>query len=221
MIRNVVGSVLALVGAAAAVWSPFRAWYDGRHGRDYPIDELFTGITDAKAEIIGSIFLPFAFAALLTLLGIVLRSRLLVAGAGVLVLGFTILWMVRVGQADGGLAVGSDGRGLGDGVANALGGGVLLLVGALVMSGRRRHVTRLDESRGADLHPDEYERYGHERYGQEGYGHGGRDSGGRDADGRDARGRESAPPPTAPPPSSDVPWDPGRDETPPPPEHRA
>ncbi|MEV4942097.1 hypothetical protein [Streptomyces zaomyceticus] len=144
MIRNIAGSVLALAGATAAVWSPFRAWYDGRHGRDYAIDELFTGITDAKAEVIGSILAPFLFAALLTLLGVLLRSRLLVALAGVVVLGFTVLWMVRVGQAEGGLTVGGDGAGLGDGVANALGGGILLLIGALVMSGRSRAPHRVD-----------------------------------------------------------------------------
>ncbi|MFD3570860.1 hypothetical protein [Streptomyces sp. NPDC058667] len=138
MLRNVVGSVLALVGATAAVWSPFRAWYDGRHGRDYALGDLFTGITGDSADPLGSILLPLVVAALLTLLGVVLRSRLLVAFAGIVVLGFTILWMVRVGQAEGSLMVGGDGTGLGDGVAGALGGGILLLIGALVMSGRTR-----------------------------------------------------------------------------------
>ncbi|MFJ9431759.1 hypothetical protein ACIRQY_19145 [Streptomyces sp. NPDC101490] len=138
MVRNVIGSVLALAGATAAVWSPFRAWYDGRHGRDYAIGDLFTGITDGKPDVLASILLPFAFAALLTLFGVVLRSRALVAAAGIVVLGFTVLWMVRVGQAEGSLVISGDGRGLGQGVANALGGGVLLLLGALVMSGRSR-----------------------------------------------------------------------------------
>ncbi|MFF5976838.1 hypothetical protein ACFY7C_35580 [Streptomyces sp. NPDC012769] len=226
MIRNVVGSVLALAGATAAVWSPFRAWYDGRHGRDYRIDELFTGVTDAKAEIIGSILLPFAFAALLTLIGVVLRSRVLVAVAGVVVLGFTVLWMVRVGQVEDGLSVGSDGQGLGDGVANALGGGLLLLIGALVMSGRtRRHATRVDrprdwghdDDRGHDEGYDRGHDQGYDRGDDQGYGRG---HGGHEGPaGYD--GRESGPPRSAPPPSSDVPWDPGRDENPPPPEHRA
>ena len=155
MVRNVIGSVLALAGAAAAVWSPFRAWYDGRHGSDYRIEDLFGGITDAGAEVIGSILLPFAFAALVTLIGVVLRSRLLVALAGLVVLGFTILWMVRVGQAEGSLTVGGEGTGLGDGVANAVGGGVLLLLGALVMSGRgRSRTTRLDDGYApAPTHP--------------------------------------------------------------------
>ncbi|MEW1697785.1 hypothetical protein [Streptomyces sp. NPDC091278] len=138
MVRNVIGSVLALAGATAAVWSPFRAWYDGRHGRDYAIGDLFSGITDGRPDVLASILLPFAFAALLTVFGVVLRSRALVAVAGIVVLGFTVLWMVRVGQAEGSLVISGDGRGLGQGVANALGGGVLLLVGALVMSGRSR-----------------------------------------------------------------------------------
>ncbi|MFJ3784331.1 hypothetical protein [Streptomyces sp. NPDC090093] len=142
MIRNVAGAVLALAGATAAVLSPFRAWYDGRHGRDYALDELFTGITEAKADLWWSLLLPFAFAALLTLVGVVLRSRLLVGLAGLVVLGFTVFWMVRVGQYEGSLTVDGDGTGLGDGVANALGGGILLLLGALVMSGRRGRKAR-------------------------------------------------------------------------------
>ncbi|MGW8764686.1 hypothetical protein ACWGN5_19480 [Streptomyces sp. NPDC055815] len=145
MIRNVAGSVLALAGATAAVWSPFRAWYDGRHGRDYAIGELFTGVTDDKADVLGSILLPFAFAALVALVGVLLRSRLLVALAGLVVLGFTILWMVRVGEAEGSLTVDTDGTGLGEGVAMAFGGGILLLLGALVMSGRP-HTHRVDRA---------------------------------------------------------------------------
>ncbi|MFI1938570.1 hypothetical protein ACH44C_15535 [Streptomyces purpureus] len=145
MVRNVIGAVLAVVGAAAAVWSPFREWYDGRHGRDYRVGDLFAGITDVKAELWLSILLPFAVAALLTLIGVVLRSRPLVALAGVIVLGFTILWMVRVGQAEGGLTVGADGSGIGDGAASALGGGALLLLSAAIMSGRpRRRRDRLE-----------------------------------------------------------------------------
>ncbi|MEV3990467.1 hypothetical protein AB0J57_16325 [Streptomyces sp. NPDC049837] len=138
MIRNVIGSVLALAGAAAAVWSPFRAWYDGRLGRDYRIADLFTGIGQTKPDLWTSILLPFAFAALVTLVGLLLRSRLLVAIAGLVVLAFTVLWMVRQGQDAGSLSVESDGSGLGPGVALALGGGVLLLLAAVLMSGRAR-----------------------------------------------------------------------------------
>ncbi|SED15573.1 hypothetical protein [Streptomyces sp. TLI_105] len=154
MIRDTAGSVLALAGATAAVWSPFRAWYDGRPGRDYAIDELFTGITDAKADVLGSILLPFAFAALVTLVGVLLRSRLLVSVAGLVVLGFTVLWMVRLGQVEGSLTVGTDGKGVGEGVGYAVGGGILLLLGALVMPGRHHapRPSRVDRA-PRDKHP--------------------------------------------------------------------
>ncbi|WNI23149.1 hypothetical protein [Streptomyces sp. ITFR-16] len=147
MIRNVLGSIVALAGAAAAVLSPFRDWYDGRLGRHYRIGDLFTGVTGAHPGLFGSLWLPFLFAAVVTVVGVVLRFRPLVALAGVVVLGFTVLWMVRAGQAAGSLTIAGDGTGLQEGVAWAAGGGVLMLLGAAVMSGRRRR-SRVDEPYG-------------------------------------------------------------------------
>ncbi|NDZ77682.1 hypothetical protein G3I19_03895 [Streptomyces sp. SID10853] len=135
--RNVLGSLVALVGAAAAVYSPFRNWYDGRHGSEYRIQDLFNGITAHKPDAGGSVLIPFAFSALLVLIGILLRSRLLVTLAGLVTLAFTVLWMVRVGIAEHSLAISSGGRGLGLGVGDALIGGVLMLLGAGLMRGRR------------------------------------------------------------------------------------
>ncbi|MFF1958045.1 hypothetical protein ACFVWX_13765 [Streptomyces sp. NPDC058220] len=137
MVRNIIGSILALAGAAAAVLSPFHAWFDGRQGRDYRIADLFNGLSATSSGVFVSLLLPFVFAALVTLTGVLLRSRPLVSLAGLTVLGFTILWTVRQGQAAGGLSVGRGG-GLGLGVAYAFGGGFVLLLAALVMSGRRR-----------------------------------------------------------------------------------
>lgn len=138
MIRNILGSLVALAGAASAVLSPFRDWYDGRAGRDYRVRDLFEGITGTESGVLVSILLPFLVAALLVIAGVVLRSRLVVALAGLLVLGFTVLWMVRQGQAAGSLVVSGDGSGLQMGVANAVAGGLLMLIGALLMSGRGR-----------------------------------------------------------------------------------
>ncbi|MEU9982305.1 hypothetical protein [Streptomyces sp. NPDC050856] len=148
MIRNVIGAVLALVGAAAAVLSPFRAWYDGRHGRDYRVADLFGGITAWRADLTTSLLLPFAFAALLTLVGLLLLSRPLVALAALVVLGFTVLWMIRQGQAADGLTVDPDGSGLGWGVALAGAGGLLLVLAALLMRGRTRRHGRVNGDRG-------------------------------------------------------------------------
>ncbi|MET9427268.1 MULTISPECIES: hypothetical protein [unclassified Streptomyces] len=139
MMRNVIGSALALVGAAAAVWSPFRAWYDGRLGRDYRVADLFTGITGTRSDLWMSILLPLAVGALVALVGIVTRSRALVGLAGLVVLGFTVLWMVRQAQVADGLAFDDPGSaGVGWGVVIALVGGALLLLGAAVMRGRPR-----------------------------------------------------------------------------------
>ncbi|MYY11756.1 hypothetical protein GT204_23320 [Streptomyces sp. SID4919] len=143
MLRNVLGSVLALLGATAAVWSPFRAWYDGRLGRYYEVGELFTGhgVTDARSALFLSLFLPFLVAAVLTLVGVALRSRTAVALAGLIVLGFTVLWMVRLGLALGELTVNGDGTGLGWGALAGLGGGLVMLLGATLMPGRRARPT--------------------------------------------------------------------------------
>lgn len=206
MVRNVLGSLIALIGATAAVWSPFRPWYDGRHGSDVRIEDLFNGITRNGAALFGSVLLPMAFAALLTLIGVALRSRLLVTLAGLVVLGFTILWMVRQGQAASELTAGA--RGLGVGVANALGGGALLLIGALIMRGRDRGVhgrgadRRYDERRYDDerAHYDD-RRYAERQYDDAYYGRYAHDD---RYDGRTPY------PPAAYPPATPEPWDAGR-----------
>ncbi|MBR7674168.1 hypothetical protein KDA82_14305 [Streptomyces daliensis] len=182
MIRNILGSLLALIGATAAVWSPFRPWYDGRLGRDFRVDELFTGsgITGGAATPLSGMLLPMLVGALLTVVAVLLRAKSPAALAGLLVLGFTALWMVRQGQAEGSLTAGGNGgEGLGTGVAGAAAGGVVLLVGALVMRGRRggRRARRREAAEEAD--------------GDYGYGPG--------------YGYEPAPPGSTPP----QPWNPG------------
>ncbi|WP_211280368.1 hypothetical protein [Streptomyces lushanensis] len=186
MVRNIIGSILALAAAAAAVLSPFLIWFDGRRGQDYRVADLFNGVTATSSAVAVSLLLPLAFAALVTLIGLVLRSRLLVALAGLIALGFTVLWLVRQAQVSDGLSVSGGGSGLGLGVAYALGGGVVLLLAALVMSGRRapfpapeaayapyqepepqRYAPR-DEDRGSeDWGPEDRGSYGAHPYGQD------------------------------------------------------
>lgn len=143
-IRNTIGIVLAVVGAAAALWAPFRSWYNGRVGHDFRVWELFTGagVTDSGAGLFASMFLPLLVGAVLAVLGVVFRSRLLVLTAGIVTLGFAILWMVRQGQAEGSLTVAGDNTGLGSGVGLALLGGLLMLISAAVMEGRERRTVR-------------------------------------------------------------------------------
>ncbi|MFD5748261.1 hypothetical protein [Streptomyces sp. NPDC127033] len=186
MVRNIFGSILALAGAAAAVLGPFRAWYDGRAGRDYRVADLFNGVTPNGSGLVTSLLLPFAFAALVALAGVVARSRLLVALAGLTVLGFTVLWMVRQGQAAGSLTISGDGSGLGIGVAYTAGGGAALLLAALLMSGRRRAGRDGERAPAPQQYepqqyepgpyepqpydPRDYGQQGQQGYGQQGYG---------------------------------------------------
>lgn len=141
-LRNAIGSLVALAGVVAIVWSPFRPWYGDRRGKDYLVVDLFRagGVTGDHARLVSSLLAPMLITALVTLMGLVLRSRLLVGLTGLVVLALTVLWAVRQGQAAGSLTVGARGEGLNTGVATAAVGGAALLLAALVMPGRRpRH----------------------------------------------------------------------------------
>ncbi|SPE56102.1 hypothetical protein SNS2_2840 [Streptomyces netropsis] len=141
-LRNAIGYLVALAGVVAVVWSPFRPWYDDRRGKDYLVVDLFRadGVTGDHARLAGSLFAPMLITALVTLMGLVLRSRLLVGLTGLVIIALTVLWAVRQGQAAGSLTVGARGEGLNTGVATAAVGGAALLLAALVMPGRRpRH----------------------------------------------------------------------------------
>lgn len=180
-IRNTIGLILAVVGAAAAIWAPFRNWYDGRLGHDFRVWELFTGagITDSGAGLFASMFLPLFVGALLTVLGVAFRSRLLVLIAGIVTLGFAVLWMVRQAQAQGSLTVTGDSDGLGSGVGLALIGGLLMLIGSAVMSGRERRAVRNarreQEQRGQDALDREEDAERHRTGVEQSYGTAARD----------------------------------------------
>ncbi|ACU69035.1 hypothetical protein Caci_0080 [Catenulispora acidiphila DSM 44928] len=147
--RNLLGSLLAIIGAAATLVSPWQAWYNNRHGSSYKFYEVFgSGVTLSGSGIMDSVFLVFLITAVLAVAGVVLRSRALVGAAGVIAFGFTILWMVRQGQAAGELTVtGANNRGLGSGVAYAFGGGLLMIIGSLMMTGRTRRTVVAEPAR--------------------------------------------------------------------------
>jgi MFS family permease len=139
--QDVLGSLLAAAAAALALVSPLLDWYGNRRGRDYELWELFTadGITADDAGLLTGIFLAMLVAAVLLLTAATLRWAWLMALAAVIVLGVTILWMVRQYQVADALSVSRDG--LGEGVACGLVAGVLALVaaGATYGRGRGRH----------------------------------------------------------------------------------
>ncbi|MFE0687402.1 hypothetical protein H7827_11505 [Streptomyces sp. JH002] len=136
MVRNAFGAVLAVLGAAAALLGVFADWYGSRTGRSFRITQLFTstGITGDKAALFNGLFLVMLVAAVIAALAIVLRSGWLSLLSSVLVLGFTILWMVRQYQVADSLLFGRGG--LGWGWASTMIGGFLLLLSAAAMAGR-------------------------------------------------------------------------------------
>ena len=144
--RNVLGGLLALIGAAATLVSPWQPWYNNRHGSSYKFYEVFgSGVTPSGSGIMDSVFLVFLVMAVLAVVGVLLRSRAMVGFAGVVAFGFTILWMVRQGQAAGELTItGANNRGLGSGVAYAFAGGLLMIIGSLMMAGRPRRTVVAD-----------------------------------------------------------------------------
>lgn len=72
-----------------------------------------------------------------------------------IVLGFTVLWLVRVGQAAGSLVIsGAPSYGLGPGTGLAFGGGLVLLLAAVVLRGR-------GSGRSPCTYPRRIQRYRH------------------------------------------------------------
>ncbi|WP_405582648.1 hypothetical protein [Streptomyces sp. NBC_01190] len=159
MIRNTLGSLLALAGAVVVVQSPFHPWYGGRHGTGIRVDDLFTsvGATPHDAAPLGSLFLPMGFAALLSALGALMRSWLVETAAGLLVLGVTVLWMVRQAQFAGSLTAGGDG--MDTGVAFATGGALSFFLAGWLFHGRRKRRRRARQPRDASYEPPPAEPY--------------------------------------------------------------
>ncbi|MFI1255789.1 hypothetical protein ACH4U6_18700 [Streptomyces netropsis] len=161
-LRNAIGSLVALAGVVAVVRSPFRPWYGDRRGKDYLVVDLFRadGVTGDHARLVSSLFAPMLITAIVTLMGLVLRSRLLVGLTGLVVLGLTVLWAVRQGQAAGSLTVGARGEGLNTGVAAAAAGGALLLLASVVMPRRPRHSGAFAPAPTPEPPPGAYDPYG-------------------------------------------------------------
>ncbi|MDT0305355.1 hypothetical protein RM780_00040 [Streptomyces sp. DSM 44917] len=136
MLRNTLGFVLALIGAAVGLASVFFDWYGGRDGRHYRWTTLFTGdgISGTTPGLWGGMFLPMLVAAALAVAAILLRSRLLMLLSGIASLGFTVLWLVRRYLINDNLIIGADG--LKWPALAALASGVLLLLSASGMAGR-------------------------------------------------------------------------------------
>ncbi|GAB3111946.1 hypothetical protein GCM10027160_13440 [Streptomyces calidiresistens] len=134
-IRSFTAVPLAVIGAATVVLGSFRPWYGDRLGREIPPAEVF-GAVPSPGEAVGAAagLLPLLIAAAtLAVLGLLLRSRLLIGLAGVVGLGLTSMWLGHTYGLENSLLLG--GEGLGPGAPLTLLGGGLLVAAAAVMPG--------------------------------------------------------------------------------------
>ena len=101
--RRLIGLVLVVAAAVAAVWSAFVAWYGGREGSNIRLGDLFNSITSNQSGTFESLLIPLAVSAVLVLAGIVVWWRWLWALGGLVAIATPILWGVRQAQTAGGL----------------------------------------------------------------------------------------------------------------------
>jgi len=130
--RRLIGLVLVVAAAAAAVWSAFLDWYGSRDGADIRIQDLFNQITLQKANTFGSLLIPMAISAVLVLAGIVVWWRWLWALGGLVAIATAILWGVRQAQDVTGLHSNL----MGNGPAMAACAGAAMLLAAVIATAR-------------------------------------------------------------------------------------
>lgn len=136
--RRIVGLALVLASAVVAVWSVAVDWYGGREGTSIGLQDLFSGLTPAASDTLGSLLIPLSLSALLVLVGIVAWWRWLWALGGLVAIATALLWAVRQAQTITGLHSGL----VGAGPWMALSGGVGMWLAAAVVGPRpsRRRV---------------------------------------------------------------------------------
>ncbi|WP_125728418.1 hypothetical protein [Kibdelosporangium aridum] len=128
--RMVIAIVATVAGAAAVVYSTFLPWYRDRQGRQIPLNELWNGVTTTTTDMANSLFVPIVVAVALSLLGLIIGRRWMMAlGAFLSVLVFAVF----LGQQMQVEAFASQFR---QGFWNTAGGCVLLLIGAITRPSR-------------------------------------------------------------------------------------
>lgn len=132
--RRLIGLVLVVAAAVAAVWSAFVDWYGSRNGSDIRVQDLFNGITLRTADSLGSLMVPLAISAVLVLAGIVVWWRWLWALGGLVAIATAILWGVRQAQTGDGLHANL----MGNGPATAACAGAAMLLASVIATARGR-----------------------------------------------------------------------------------
>ena len=121
LVRTLLAWLLGLAGAAAVGYGTFQPWRGGAAATALPLTDLFTGERAGEANLITSIAVPLVVGTAIAVIGLLLSTTALRAGAAVLLIT-AIVWTVRHGGF-GGLQLG---------YWNAAFGTLLVLVAASV-----------------------------------------------------------------------------------------
>ena len=131
--RRVAGGFLALLGAVGVTASAYLNWFDDRTPETVPIDRLFqSGVTEEASSYWTSVALPLAIVTLLAVIGLVLRSRLILVVGWLIGVATLVLFVVQQANDDADFSVGD----LQAGAWVALAGLIVMLLGLASMGGR-------------------------------------------------------------------------------------
>ena len=136
--RRLIGLVLVVAAAVAAVWSAFLGWYGGRPGTEIRVQDLFDRISSQTADSLGSLLIPLAVSAVLVLAGIVVWWRWLWALAGLVAIATVVLWAARQAQTPAGLHAAA----MGNGPMMAAYAGVGMILASAIATARAKKVHR-------------------------------------------------------------------------------
>ncbi|HEX6328292.1 MAG TPA: hypothetical protein VFZ72_17125 [Jiangellaceae bacterium] len=131
--RRVAGAFLALLGAVGVTASAYLNWFGDRTPEAVPLDRLFqSGVTEQASSYWTSVALPLALVTVVAVVGVILRSRIVLVVAWLIGAATLVLFVVQQANDTAGFAIGD----LQTGVWVALAGLLVMLLGVLSMGGR-------------------------------------------------------------------------------------
>jgi hypothetical protein len=146
--RRVAGAIVAAIGALAVAASAYLDWYEDETPRDMPLERLFqTEVSGGADNYWTSVAAPLAVVGVVGVIGLLLRSRLVLSVAGLIGLATLTLWIIMTA-----IDVSPDDLEAADyqaGVWICAAGLVIMLIGIVGMGRRYR-----------ELSPDEAEAFG-------------------------------------------------------------
>ncbi|MGH8776204.1 MAG: hypothetical protein ACRDWI_13905 [Jiangellaceae bacterium] len=147
--RRTAGAVVGALGGAGVAASAYLEWLDDQTPRDMPLERLFqTEISGGSSSYWTSVAAPLAIAGVIALIGLVLRSRLVLTVAGLVGLATLALWIVMTA-----IDLSPDDLEASDyqpGVWVCVAGLVVLLIGIVGMGRRYRRDVRPEPAEPAE-----------------------------------------------------------------------